>query len=85
MPAYVVDPARSDWPADHLRRYLATDGEDMVNRDHACFFSASHAAKDSGIALKLAKVGLITSTPQQIIARGSDFAYMHQWKGESKS
>jgi 3-hydroxyisobutyrate dehydrogenase len=36
-------------------RVLATDGEDMVNRDHACFFSASHAAKDSGIALRLAK------------------------------
>jgi 3-hydroxyisobutyrate dehydrogenase len=36
-------------------RVLATDGEDMVNRDHACFFSAAHAAKDSGIALKLAK------------------------------
>jgi 3-hydroxyisobutyrate dehydrogenase len=36
-------------------RVLVTDGEDMVNRDHACFFSASHAAKDSGIALKLAK------------------------------
>ena len=36
-------------------RVLATDGEDMVNRDHSCFFSASHAAKDSGIALGLAK------------------------------
>lgn len=36
-------------------RVLATDGEDMVNRDHACFFSAAHAAKDSGIALTLAK------------------------------
>ena len=36
-------------------RVLATDGEDMVNRDHACFFSAAHAAKDSGIALKLAE------------------------------
>ena len=36
-------------------RVLATDGEDMVNRDHACFFSADHAAKDSGIALKLGK------------------------------
>jgi 3-hydroxyisobutyrate dehydrogenase len=33
---------------------LQTDGEDMQNRDHACFFSAAHAAKDSGIALKLA-------------------------------
>ena len=36
-------------------RVLVTDGEDMVNRDHSCFFSASHAAKDSGIALRLAK------------------------------
>ena len=34
---------------------LKSDGEDMQNRDHACFFSAAHAAKDSGIALKLAK------------------------------
>lgn len=36
-------------------RVLVTDGEDMVNRDHSCFFSAEHAAKDSGIALRLAK------------------------------
>ncbi len=36
-------------------RVLHTDGEDMQKRDHACFFSAAHAAKDSGIALKLAK------------------------------
>src|SRR5712671_351197 len=34
---------------------LKTDGEDMQKRDHSCFFSAAHAAKDSGIALKLAK------------------------------
>ena len=38
---------------------LKTDGEDMQNRDHACFFSAAHAAKDSGIAAQLGKdVGL---------------------------
>ncbi len=36
-------------------RVLQTDGEDMQNRDHSCFFSAAHAAKDSGIALKLGK------------------------------
>ena len=36
-------------------RVLATDGADMQNRDHACFFSAEHAAKDSAIALALAK------------------------------
>jgi len=34
-------------------RVLVTDGEDMMNREHSCFFSAAHAAKDSGIALKL--------------------------------
>jgi 3-hydroxyisobutyrate dehydrogenase-like beta-hydroxyacid dehydrogenase len=40
-------------------RVLETDGEDMQNRDHECYFSAAHAAKDSGIALNLAKsVGL---------------------------
>jgi 3-hydroxyisobutyrate dehydrogenase len=35
-------------------RVLKTDGEDMQNRDHSCFFSGAHAAKDSGIALTLA-------------------------------
>jgi 3-hydroxyisobutyrate dehydrogenase-like beta-hydroxyacid dehydrogenase len=34
---------------------LQTDGEDMQNREHSCFFSCAHAAKDSGIALKLGK------------------------------
>jgi 3-hydroxyisobutyrate dehydrogenase-like beta-hydroxyacid dehydrogenase len=36
-------------------RVLQTDGEDMQNREHSCFFSSAHAAKDSGIALALAK------------------------------
>jgi 3-hydroxyisobutyrate dehydrogenase len=36
-------------------RVLETDGEDMQNRDHAPFFSAAHAAKDSGIAYELAR------------------------------
>lgn len=35
-------------------RVLETDGEDMIQRDHDCYFSAAHAAKDSGIALQLA-------------------------------
>jgi 3-hydroxyisobutyrate dehydrogenase len=40
-------------------RVLQTDGEDMQNRDHSCFFSGAHAAKDSGIAIHLAHaVGL---------------------------
>src|SRR5207244_2553827 len=36
-------------------RVLQTDGEDMQNREHSCFFSVAHAAKDSGIALDLAR------------------------------
>ena len=36
-------------------RVLETDGSDMQNREHDCFFSAAHAAKDSGIAVNLAK------------------------------
>ncbi len=36
-------------------RVLETDAEDMQLRDHDCYFSAAHAAKDSGIALALAK------------------------------
>ena len=40
-------------------RVLETDGEDMQRRAHECYFSAAHAAKDSAIALDLAKnVGL---------------------------
>jgi 3-hydroxyisobutyrate dehydrogenase len=34
---------------------LKTDGEDMQHRAHDCYFSAAHAAKDSGIALQLGK------------------------------
>jgi 3-hydroxyisobutyrate dehydrogenase len=34
-------------------RVLETDGEDMQLRAHDCYFSAAHAAKDSGIALAL--------------------------------
>jgi 3-hydroxyisobutyrate dehydrogenase len=59
-------------------RVLQTDGEDMQNRDHACFFSAAHAAKDSGIALALAeRAGLdlplaraTTEQYQRMIAEG---------------
>jgi 3-hydroxyisobutyrate dehydrogenase-like beta-hydroxyacid dehydrogenase len=41
-------------------RVLQTDGEDMQNREHSCYFSAAHAAKDSGIALGLGRAaGLV--------------------------
>ncbi len=36
-------------------RVLETDGTDMQNREHDCYFSAAHAAKDSGIAVELAR------------------------------
>lgn len=36
-------------------RVLETDAEDMLEREHDCFFSAAHAAKDSGIANGLAR------------------------------
>ena len=41
-------------------RVLETDGEDMQNRAHDCYFSATHAAKDSGIALALAETAGLT-------------------------
>jgi|UniRef100_UPI00404B4980 3-hydroxyisobutyrate dehydrogenase len=49
---------------------LKTDGEDMQNRDHACYFSGAHAAKDSTIAWVLgAEAGinmpLASATKQQ--------------------
>ena len=51
-------------------RVLETDGGDMQNRDHSCFFSGAHAAKDSGIALNLGKklkmdLPLATATKKQ--------------------
>ena len=36
-------------------RVLETDSEDMIGRDHECYFSADHAAKDSGIAISVAE------------------------------
>jgi 3-hydroxyisobutyrate dehydrogenase len=36
-------------------RVLETDGEDMQQREHSTYFSAAHAAKDSGIALALGR------------------------------
>ena len=35
-------------------RVLETDAEDMIDRDHEAWFSAEHAAKDSGIAADIA-------------------------------
>jgi 3-hydroxyisobutyrate dehydrogenase len=51
-------------------RVLETDGLDMQNRDHDCYFSAAHAAKDSHIATALAReegldLPLATATAEQ--------------------
>ena len=51
-------------------RVLETDAEDMLERDHECYFSAEHAAKDSGIAIDVAqavgvKVPLANATLSQ--------------------
>jgi 3-hydroxyisobutyrate dehydrogenase len=51
-------------------RVLETDGADMVAREHEVYFSAAHAAKDSGIALALAeraglRLPLATATKAQ--------------------
>ncbi len=41
-------------------RVLETDGDDMISREHECYFSAAHAAKDSSIANALAgEAGII--------------------------
>ena len=39
---------------------LKTDGEDMQNRAHDCYFSAAHAAKDSTIAWQLGREAGLT-------------------------
>lgn len=41
-------------------RVLETDSEDMIDRDHEAWFTAEHAAKDSGIAQALANEAGLT-------------------------
>ena len=49
-------------------RVLETDGADMQNREHDCYFSAAHAAKDSGIAGGLAeKTGVYAPLAQATV------------------
>jgi 3-hydroxyisobutyrate dehydrogenase-like beta-hydroxyacid dehydrogenase len=51
-------------------RVLETDGEDMQQRAHECYFSAAHAAKDSAIALDLARqVGLSLPVAQSALSQ----------------
>lgn len=51
-------------------RVLETDGDDMQQRAHDCYFSATHAAKDSAIALDLAEqAGLSLPVAQATLAQ----------------
>ncbi|HMS84941.1 MAG TPA: NAD(P)-dependent oxidoreductase [Nitrospira sp.] len=51
-------------------RVLETDGDDMQQRAHDCYFSAAHAAKDSAIALDLAQqVGISLPVAQATLAQ----------------
>ena len=51
-------------------RVLETDGEDMQQRTHDCYFSVVHAAKDSAIALDLAtQVGLSLPVGQSALSQ----------------
>lgn len=51
-------------------RVLETDGDDMQQRAHDCYFSAAHAAKDSAIALDLAQqAGLSLPVAQATLAQ----------------
>ncbi len=62
-------------------RVLETDGEDMQRRAHDCYFSATHAEKDSAIALDLAqKVGL--SLPVALATLGQYRRLMELGKGD---
>jgi 3-hydroxyisobutyrate dehydrogenase-like beta-hydroxyacid dehydrogenase len=47
-------PQLMPFTATSSSRVLETDGEDMPNHEHSCFFCATHAAKDTGIAVELA-------------------------------
>ncbi|MCY3790336.1 MAG: NAD(P)-dependent oxidoreductase [Gemmatimonadetes bacterium] len=53
-------------------RVLETDGEDMTIRDHECYFSSDHAAKDSGIALALARQNKLSLPLAQATKRQYD-------------
>lgn len=51
-------------------RVLETDGEDMQQRAHDCYFSAAHAAKDSGIAVALGRAaGLLLPVAEATLAQ----------------
>ena len=54
-------------------RVLETDGDDMISREHDCYFSAAHAAKDSGIANALAHAAGVHTPLSQV----AESQYLH--------
>ena len=62
-------------------RVLETDAEDMRDRDHECWFSAEHAAKDSGIAQDIAN-GLGVSLPVNDATKGQYDKMVSEGLGE---
>ena len=54
-------------------RVLETDGDDMISREHDCYFSAAHAAKDSGIANALARAAGVHIPLSQV----AESQYLH--------
>ena len=62
-------------------RVLETDAEDMIERDHECWFSSEHAAKDSGIAADLA-AGLGLSLPVNEATRAQYEAMVSEGLGD---
>ncbi len=62
-------------------RVLETDGDDMITREHECFFSAAHAAKDSGIANALAAAAGI-SVPASKAAEAQYLSMVEMGLGE---
>lgn len=62
-------------------RVLETDGEDMQQRAHDCYFSAAHAAKDSAIALDLAaQIGLKLPVAQATLAQYCRLVELGKWR-----
>jgi NitT/TauT family transport system substrate-binding protein len=84
--AAAKDPARA--ARDVVARGLFDD-ESLVTETMAmCTYNWPDVDPEETLrffALRLAEAGLITRTPQQIIAQGTDFAYMRQLKTELRS
>ena len=62
-------------------RVLETDGEDMIARDHEAWFTAEHAAKDSGLAKAMADAAEL-KLPLNDAAKAQYDKLVHIGKGQ---